>query len=114
MNLLLQTNAQNLIRRRTLKQQIEMGAATLTFIIFALIAVISLIYLAHANRTATRGYILKTIEDQQNNLITEMEILKQQTSEAKSLTTIQNSQTVKNMTPVNEDQIIYLTRPQVD
>lgn len=97
------------MRRRTLSQEIEVGAVTLTFAVFTLAVVVSLIHLAHANRTATRGYILEKIELQKEALATEMEILRQKTSEAKSLMTIQNSETVQKMVPIKNP--VYLEWP---
>ena len=79
---------------------------TLTFVILALALVVSLIYLAHANRTATRGYALKKLEIEKNQLQTQAEIWEQKVSEAESLNTITASPTVKGMQPV---KFLHLT-----
>lgn len=96
------------IRRRTLSSRIEIGTVTLTFVIIALALIVSLFYLAHANRTATRGYALKKLELEKNSLLTEKEIWEQRISEAKSLTTIKNSETVKNMLPIKNPTYIKI------
>ena len=94
------------VRRRTLSSRIEVGTVTLTFVILALALVVSLIYLAHANRTATRGYALKKLEIEKNQLQTEAEIWEQKVSEAESLNTITASPTVKGMQSVKDS--IYI------
>lgn len=89
-------------RRRTLSQRVELGATTLTFAVLALAVVISLIYLAHANRTATRGYVIKKLEVEKNALVTQKEIWQQQVNEAKSLATIEKSEVARGMQPVSD------------
>jgi len=74
---------------------------SLTFVVLGLALVVSLVYLAHANRVATRGYVLKSLEIEKSNLITESEIWKQQVSEAKSLAVIKNSPVVQEMREVD-------------
>lgn len=90
------------LRRRTLSQQIEIGAVTLTFVVVLLACVVSLIYLAHANRVATRGYIIKKLEMEKTELVTENEIWRQQVSEAKSLTAVQTSDAVTRMAKIKD------------
>ena len=63
---------------------------------------ISLLYLAHANRTATRGYAIKKLEIEKNALRTETEIWEQQVNEAKSLEAIKNSGILKKMERVKQ------------
>jgi hypothetical protein len=67
---------------------------------------VSLIYLAHANRTATRGYILKNLEIEKNSLRTQSEIWEQKVSEAKSLTAIERSGVLSGMIDVKN--AVYL------
>ncbi len=98
------------IRRRTLSSRVELGATSLVFVVVALALVVSLIYLAHANRVATRGYILKQMETEKNTLITENEIWKQRVSEGKSLETIKSSPAVERMVPVGGAEYIQLSK----
>jgi len=67
---------------------------------------VSLLYLAHANRTATRGYAIKKLEIEKNEIITDLEIWDQQVSEARSLETIKNSTIVGEMVNVREPKYI--------
>lgn len=90
------------VRRRTLSTEIRLGAVSLTVVVTLLALVVSLIYLAHANRVATRGYSIKKLEIEKTNLITDNEIWRQQVSEAKSLATVGDSPVVKKMTAVRD------------
>ncbi|MFH0833767.1 MAG: hypothetical protein V2A63_00030 [Patescibacteria group bacterium] len=108
MNLILSNSreARPGIRKRTLSNRIEVGTFSLMVVAILLALAVSLIYLAHANRTATRGYALKTLEIEKNNLRTQSEIWEQKVSEAKSLTEIEKSGVLKEMIDVKDP--IYL------
>ena len=67
---------------------------------------VSLLYLAHANRTATRGYAIKKLEIEKNEIITDLEIWDQQVSEARALKTIKNSPAVSGMVNVRSPKYI--------
>ena len=102
MNLILSNSrdAKPGIRRRTLSSRIEVGTFSLMVVSVLLALAVSLIYLAHANRTATRGYALKTLEIEKNNLRTQSEIWEQLVSEAQSLTAIEQSGVLSEMSDV--------------
>ena len=108
MNLILSNSAsaQPGIRRRTLSNRVEVGTFSLMVIAVLLALAISLLYLAHANRTATRGYAIKTLEIEKNELTTELEIWDQRVSEAKSLEAIKNSAAFSAMVEVREPQYL--------
>ncbi len=88
------------IRRRTLSARVEVGTFSLMVVVIFLALAVSLLYLAHANRTATRGYALKKLEIEKNALQTDMEIWEHQVSEAKSLGAIKESGIFEKMRPV--------------
>jgi len=67
---------------------------------------VSLLYLAHANRTATRGYAIKKLEIEKNELTTNLEIWDQRVSEARALETIKNSKIVSEMIKVKNPKYI--------
>lgn len=90
------------VRRRTLSARVELGATSLLFVVVALALVVSLIYLAHANRVATRGYVIKRLEAEKSAIVTTNEIWRQQVSEAKSLATLKASAPVQDMVPVRD------------
>ena len=94
------------LRRRTLSQQIQVGAVSLTFVVIVLALIVSLIYLTHANRVATRGYVIKRLEIEKTQLVTENEIWRQQVSEAKSLRAVKESPVVQSMVGVRDPAYI--------
>jgi hypothetical protein len=94
------------VRRRTLSSKIEMGTFSLMVVVILLALSVSLLYLAHANRTATRGYILKKLEMEKNSLRTDMEIWEARVSEARSLSAIEESEILHGMEKVKKP--IYL------
>ena len=114
MNLILSNSreAKPGIRRRTLSSRVEVGTFSLMVVAVLLALAVSLIYLAHANRTATRGYVLKRLEIEKNNLRTQSEIWEQRVSEAKSLTAIESSGILSDMVDVNDP--IYFKADVID
>ncbi len=109
MNLILSNSreAKPGVRRRTLSSKIEVGNFSLMVVMIFLALAISLLYLAHANRTATRGYALKTLEIEKNQLQTQTEIWEQRVSEARSLKALQNSGVLEKMVNVENPKYIY-------
>ncbi|MCF7845708.1 MAG: hypothetical protein K9L85_00545 [Candidatus Peribacteraceae bacterium] len=104
MNLILSNSreARPGVRRRTLSSKVELGTFALMVVAVLLALAVSLIYLAHANRTATRGYVLKSLEIEKNNLRTQTEIWEQRVSEARSLTAIEKSGILSQMVDVKD------------
>lgn len=94
------------VRKRTLSQKIEFGMTSLTFFTIVLIAIISLVYLAHANRNATKGYALKNLELKRSELITENEVWDMQIAQVKSLQALENDPKIRNM--VKADQPLFV------
>jgi len=94
------------VRKRTLSQKIEFGMTSLTFFTIILVAIISLVYLAHANRNATKGYALKNLELKRSQLITENEVWDMQIAQIKSLQALQNDPKIRTM--VKADQPLFV------
>jgi hypothetical protein len=94
------------VRKRTLSQKVEFGITSLTFLTIVLIAIISLVYLAHANRNATKGYALKSLELKRSQLITENEVWDMQISEVKALKNLQSDPKIASM--VKADQPLFV------
>ena len=84
-------------RRRTLSAQVRMGTTSLIVVVGLLAVVISLIYLAHANRVATRGYAIKKLEQDRRMVVTDLEIWQQMVAEAKSMASLKASPAVQKM-----------------
>jgi hypothetical protein len=94
------------VRKRTLSQRIEFGMTSLTFFTIILIAIISLVYLAHANRNATKGYALKSMELRRSQLLTENEVWDMQIAQVKSLQALENDDKIRSM--VKADQPLFV------
>jgi hypothetical protein len=65
-----------------------------------------LAYLANANRNATKGYALKTLEKERSRLVTENEIWSMQIAKVQALTNLQNDPKIMNMVKANEPLFI--------
>lgn len=94
------------VRKNTLSQKVEVGVNALVFVIIALVALVSLLYLANANRNATKGYALKTLEMERTRLITENEIWDMEIARVQALNNIQNDNNVRYM--VKADAPMYV------
>lgn len=94
------------VRKRTLSQKIEFGMTSLTFFTIILVAIISLVYLAHANRNATKGYALKSLELRRSQLLTENEVWDMQIAQVKSLQALQSDPKIQTM--VKADQPLFV------
>jgi len=70
---------------------------SLLFVTILLIAIISLVYLAHANRNATKGYALKNLELRRSRLLTENEVWDMQIARVKALDNIASDPKVLSM-----------------
>lgn len=94
------------VHRKTLSQKVEVGITSLVLVIVVLIGMISLVYLAHSNRNATRGYALKTLELRRSKLLMENEVWDMEIAQVKSLETLQNDPKIRSM--VRADQPLFV------
>jgi len=85
------------VRKNTLSQKVEVSVNALVFAIIVLVALISLAYLANANRNATKGYALKNLEVERSQLLTENEVWDMEIAQTQALANIQNDPKVKSM-----------------
>lgn len=95
--LFIEDNATTSMRKRTLSKKVEAGVTSLISVIAVLIVVISLIFLSHSNRNATKGYALKNLEMQRLQLLTENEVWDMEISQVKSLDSIQSDPKILSM-----------------
>jgi hypothetical protein len=95
------TNISNIgTKKRTLSRRIELGAASLICITVVMICTLSLAYLAHSNKIATRAYQLKSLEKEREALITQNELWNMKLSQAQALATIENDPKVASMVSI--------------
>lgn len=104
--LFIENKASDNVRRKTLSQKIEVGMTSLVFVTIILVAIISLVYLAHANRNATKGYALKSLELRRSKLLTENEIWDMQIAQVKSLQGIQSDPNVLTMVKADQPKFV--------
>lgn len=104
--LFIENNTHDAVRKRTLSQKIEFGMTSMVFFTITLVAIISLVYLAHANRNATKGYALKSLEIERSELLTENEVWDMQIAQVKSLQTLENDPKIRQM--VKAEQPLFV------
>lgn len=104
--LFIETKTRPAVRKKTLSQRIEFGKTSLTFFTVILIAVVSLVYLTHANQNATQGYVLKELEQSRAELLTKNEVLDMQIAEIKSLRSLSGDNKIASMVDSPEVLII--------
>jgi len=99
--LFIKNNPTAKVRKNPLSHKVEVGVNALVFIIIALVAFISLAYLANSNRNATKGYALKNLELQRSQLLTENEVWDMEIARVQALANIQNDPKVKSMVKID-------------
>ncbi len=104
--LFIEHNPDSKVRKRTLSQKVEVGFTSLVFVTIALVALISLAYLANANRNATKGYALKNLELERSRLVTENEVWDMQIAKVQALSALQNDPKVQTMVKADAPQFV--------
>lgn len=94
------------VRKDPLSHKVEVGINALTFVIIVLVTLISLVYLVNANRNATKGYALKSLEYQRTQLLTENEVWDMEIARVQALANIQNDPVVTKM--VKADKPLFI------
>lgn len=99
-------SSKSINHRRPLSERIEASVGALLFTSIAIIAVLSLAFLAHGNSSATKGYEIKTLRETRANLLRENEILSMQIADLQSLDAMANDATIRAMVKVEEPRYI--------
>ena len=86
-----------------------MGNVTLNFLVAALVCLLGVFYIFEVNNMATKGFEIKTLENQMGDLKRENEKLKIQEAELKSMYNIEEKTQELNM--VAPKDVSYLTLP---
>ena len=92
-------------KKRSLNQELKIGPVSVRFITIALITVLSIIYLAQSNLTATKGYQLKELQSREEELGLENERLEVEASRLKALKNIEKVAEENDMVAI--DQLKY-------
>lgn len=88
----------------------DQSTILLMTVIGALIFILALLILFHENANATRGYSLRTLENERSVLLLEQEVLNVQIAQAQAISTLQNDAQIQAMRPYTNPQYIRLTR----
>lgn len=94
------------VNKKPLSKQIELGVGAFLFISIACICLLSLLFLSHNNRVATKGYELRMLQETRAQLLREQEILSMQIADLQSLRSIENDNVVKTMVKADRPQYI--------
>jgi len=92
-------------KRRVVDQELRVGPLSVRFITIALVTILSIIYLAQSNSAATKGYQLKELQKQQEDISLENERLEVEASRLKSLDNVKKTAQNKQMQTI--DQVEY-------
>ena len=94
------------IRKKTLSQKVEVGINALVFSTITIICVVSLLYLAHSNKVATKGYELKSLKEDRSMLMTENEIWNMKIARSRAIEKIKTDPVIAQMEEVRQPQYI--------
>ena len=89
-------------KRRVVDQGLKIGPVSVRFATIAVITILSIIYLAQSNATATKGYELKSLQQEKEEVTLENERLEVEASRIRSLNNIKETAEEKGMEPVKE------------
>ena len=102
----LQKSEAKKISRRTLSERIETGLTAMLFAMTAIICLLALLYLSHANQESTKGHVLKVLRDERATLITKNEVLGMQIADLQSLEYLENDPKISSMIKADEPKFI--------
>ena len=88
-------------RKRTISSSFKIGPVSLRFITIALLAVAALFYLAQSAQGATFKYKIMELEEQKNDVQTDVKQLEVESARLKSLNEIKNSAQSLNLEPID-------------
>lgn len=95
------SSAKTGLKKKTLAQQVSIGANTLVIVIISMICVVSVSYLISSNRSAARGYILKELQVEEKQLQQIANYWSLKISKTRSLKSIETSPIQQKMRPIN-------------
>jgi len=84
------------IKRQTLSSQIQMGVVTLIFTLIVITCVLSILLLLHSNKVATKGYELRSLQNELKEIDLRNERLQAIVAEKKSITHIAQSDIIQD------------------
>ncbi len=94
------------LRRHLIASPFRAGKHFLMFVLIVMAGVMSLLYLMHFTDVHTKGYLLKKLELERDELVEAQEIKQMNLAKVKSLDHIQSSGAIQGMVPARN--IIFL------
>lgn len=96
------------MRKRTLTYQVRFGSFSLTIMLTVLFCVISLLYLTHFQKAATKGYRLSELESRRQELLAENEMNSVLIDKVRALQVIKQHPRVQAMVKPAESNIVFV------
>ncbi len=93
-------------RRLSLGRMVNQSTMLLMVCIGALILLLALLILFHENANATKGYSLRTLENQRNVLLLQEEVLTAEIAQSQALEHLQQDDQVQAMVPFAHPQYV--------
>ena len=94
------------VKKKTLAQQVSIGANTLVIVIISMICLVSVSYLISSNKSAARGYILKELQEEEKQMQQVANYWALKISKARSLKSISTAAIQHQMRPIGD--VAYL------
>lgn len=94
------------IRKKTLSERIEVGITAVLFVMLVIICLLSLLFLSHSNRVATKGYQIKVLRDERASLLTQNEVLGMKIADLQSLEALENDPKIASMVDAGKPMFI--------
>lgn len=92
--------------KRPLSERVEVGIGAFLFITAAMICLLSLLFLSHSNRVATKGYELKMLQAKRAELQRTNEVLSMQIADLQALDMLENDDVVRMMVKADRPKYI--------
>lgn len=90
------------VLKRTITQQMTLGPITIKFLAILIIALLSIFYLFQSNLSAAKAFMIKGLEEKQENLSAENEKLQYEAERLKSLSQTEDAAKEKGMIQVGD------------
>src|SRR6056297_2001329 len=96
------------VKKTTLSRKVEVGQNSLIVILMVMVGLVALLYLIHSNQSATKGYAIKVLDQEYEDLVRKSEVWNMRNARAKSMHSIMESDTIGAMRGVDELEYIVV------
>ena len=95
-----------LICKKTLSQKVESSISAVFFVVFSTVCTLSLLFLSHSNRVATKGHRLVQLRMERDRLITENEVLGMKIANLQRLERLETDEKILKMVSAQKPRFI--------